>query len=84
MKILVSGAGIAGLTVVECAETFRLTGTPIVIRGDAIEAVTEMGLQESVMKRRIRMSEENVFVASQGEPVATMPMALRGGAVQIL
>lgn len=88
MRILVSGAGIAGLacarelstrghdvTVVDCAESLRLTGTPIDIRGDAIGAVTQMGLLEAVTRRRIRMSEQTVFVDDGGEPVARMPMA---------
>lgn len=88
MKILVSGAGIAGLacarelgtrghdvTVVECARHLRLTGTPIDIRGDAIEAVDRMGLLAKIQKQRVRMSELTQFVDSRGEPVARIPMA---------
>lgn len=88
MKILVSGAGIAGLacarelggrghdvTVVEYARHLRLAGTPIDIRGDAIEAVAGMGLLAQVRKRRVRMSECTQFVDSRGEPVAPIPLA---------
>ncbi|MFC9503963.1 FAD-dependent monooxygenase [Streptomyces sp. NPDC057002] len=86
--MLVSGAGIAGLacalelgtrghdvTVVEYARHLRLTGTPIDIRGDAIETVDRMGLLAKIQKRRVRMSERTQFVDSAGEPVAPIPMA---------
>ncbi|UNS97892.1 FAD-dependent monooxygenase [Streptomyces tubbatahanensis] len=88
MKILVSGAGVAGLacarelgtrghdvTVVEYARHLRLTGTPIDIRGDAIEAADRMGLLARIRERRVRMSELTQFVDGAGEPVARMPMA---------
>jgi 2-polyprenyl-6-methoxyphenol hydroxylase-like FAD-dependent oxidoreductase len=88
VNILVSGAGIAGLacalelgtrghdvTVVEYARSLRLTGTPIDIRGDAIETVDRMGLLAKVQKQRVRMSELTQFVDSGGEPVARIPMA---------
>ncbi|MEV0057698.1 FAD-dependent monooxygenase [Saccharopolyspora shandongensis] len=88
MNVLVSGAGIAGLacalelgrrghdvTVVEYARHLRLTGTPIDIRGDAIETAARMGLLAKIQKKRIRMSEFTQFVDSRGEPVARIPMA---------
>ncbi|MEV6279708.1 FAD-dependent oxidoreductase [Nocardia sp. NPDC051832] len=88
MKILVSGAGIAGLasalelgrrghdvTVVEAARQLRRTGTPIDIRGPAIEAVDRMGLLAQLQRHRVRMSEDTHFVDSAGEPVARIPMA---------
>ncbi|WP_024802782.1 FAD-dependent monooxygenase [Nocardia sp. BMG51109] len=88
MNILVSGAGIAGLacalefgarghdvTVVEYARRLRLTGTPIDIRGAAIEAVDRMGLLAKIRKQRVRVSELTRFVDSRGEPVARIPMA---------
>ncbi|WP_017625105.1 FAD-dependent monooxygenase [Nocardiopsis chromatogenes] len=108
MDILISGAGIAGLacarelgtrghtvTVVEHAPGLRLTGTPIDIRGDAIEAVERMGLLAQVRERRIRMSERTRFVDASGATVARMPMErigdsdddielLRGDLVRIL
>ena len=88
MKILVSGAGIAGLacaldlgarghdvTVVEYARHLRLKGTPIDIRGDAVEVVGRMGLLATIRAQRIRMSELLQFVDNTGEPVARIPMA---------
>jgi 2-polyprenyl-6-methoxyphenol hydroxylase-like FAD-dependent oxidoreductase len=88
LKILVSGAGIAGLacaldlgtrghdvTVVEYARHLRLKGTPIDIRGDAIEIVARMGLLAKIHEQRIRMTELLQFVDGDGEPVARIPMA---------
>jgi 2-polyprenyl-6-methoxyphenol hydroxylase-like FAD-dependent oxidoreductase len=88
VKILVSGAGIAGLacaldlgtrghdvTVVEYARHLRVKGTPIDVRGDAIEIVDRMGLLAKIQELRVRMSELNQFVDSDGEPVASIPMA---------
>lgn len=88
MKILVSGGGIAGLTcalefgsrghdvtVIERAPHLRLTGTPIDIRGDAIEAVDKMGLLSRIQARRVRMSEHTEFVDISGKPIAPMPIA---------
>lgn len=88
MKILVSGAGIAGLatarelgsrghdvTVVESARSFRTTGTPIDIRGDAIEAVDRLGLLPAIQQHRVHMSERSHFVDGDGRPVASIPMA---------
>ncbi|MDO0930298.1 FAD-dependent monooxygenase [Streptomyces sp. DG2A-72] len=88
MNILVSGAGIAGLasalelgtrgddvTVVEYGRHLRLTGTPIDIRGDAIETADRMGLLAKIQKQRVRMSELTQFVDSDGKPVARIPMA---------
>ncbi|MEI5522075.1 FAD-dependent monooxygenase [Streptomyces brasiliscabiei] len=108
MDILVSGAGIAGLacavelgrrghhvTVVEYARRLRLAGTPVDIRGDAIEAVGRMGLLGELQEHRVRMSELTHFVDSAGRPVARLPLAeindsdgdielLRGDLVRIL
>lgn len=88
MKILVSGGGIAGLTcalefgsrghevtVIERAPHLRLTGTPIDIRGDAIEAVDKMGLLKRIQARRVRMSEQTQFLDIYGKPIAPMPLA---------
>jgi 2-polyprenyl-6-methoxyphenol hydroxylase-like FAD-dependent oxidoreductase len=88
VNILISGAGIAGLagarqlgtrghdvTVVEYARRLRVTGTPIDIRGDAIETVDRMGLLTEIQKHRVSMSELTQFVDSRGRPVAPMPLA---------
>ena len=87
MNILVSGAGMAGLsaalglaarghgvTVVERASHFRVNGSPIDVRGDAIGVVAEMGLLQEVRERRVRMSELSQFVDGDGTPVARLPM----------
>ena len=78
MEILVSGAGIAGLacaldlgtrghdlTVVEYARQLRVKGTPIDVRGDAIEIVDRMGLLAKIREKRVRMSELNQWPASR-------------------
>ncbi|NNH75387.1 FAD-binding protein [Nocardia uniformis] len=88
MHVLISGAGIAGLasalelgtrghdvTVVEYGRHFRLEGTPIDIRGDAIEAVDRMGLLERIHDLRLRMSESSRFVDDDGTPVGRVPIA---------
>lgn len=88
MKILVSGAGIAGLacalefgtrghdvTVVEYGHHLRLTGAPLDIRGDAIDAADRMGLLAKIQEQRIRMSELTQFIDGRGEPVGRIPMA---------
>jgi 2-polyprenyl-6-methoxyphenol hydroxylase-like FAD-dependent oxidoreductase len=87
MDILVSGAGVAGLatalnlarqghriTVVEVAPHFRLKGTPIDIRGDAVEVAKQMGILDQIREHRVRTTELSQFVDSQGEPVARVPM----------
>jgi 2-polyprenyl-6-methoxyphenol hydroxylase-like FAD-dependent oxidoreductase len=108
VRILISGAGVAGLacarqlgsrghdvTIVESAERLRTEGTPIDIRGHAIETAARMGVLGSIRQRRVRMSENAYFIDSRGEPVARVPLAdindtaddvelLRGDLVQIL
>ncbi|MCS7475240.1 FAD-dependent monooxygenase [Umezawaea endophytica] len=87
MNILVSGAGMAGLavavdlasrghgvTVVERASHFRVNGSPIDIRGDAIQVAAEMGLLEGIRERRVRMTELTQFVDGDGTPVARLPL----------
>ncbi|RKT54757.1 FAD-dependent oxidoreductase [Saccharothrix australiensis] len=91
MHILISGAGIAGLsatldlaarghrvTVVERAAHFRVNGSPIDIRGDAIDITERMGLLPRVRERRVRTSELIRFVDADGEPVARLPLAALG------
>lgn len=88
MNILVSGAGIAGLavarelgarghdvTVVERQRRLRLAGTPIDIRGDAVETTRKMGLLARIREQRLRMTESTQFVDGDGEPVARVPVA---------
>ncbi|GAA1699204.1 oxidoreductase [Mycolicibacterium murale] len=108
MRVLVSGAGIAGLacaiefgargddvTVVERGGGLRTSGTPVDIRGDAVEAVSDLGLLARLQARRVRMSENTRFVDRYGVPVAPIPIdevnetaddfeILRGDLVQTL
>jgi 2-polyprenyl-6-methoxyphenol hydroxylase-like FAD-dependent oxidoreductase len=86
MNVLISGAGMAGLalalnlgarghqvTMVERASHFRVNGSPIDIRGDAISITGEMGLLAQVREQRVRMTEEIVWVNSDGAAVASSP-----------
>jgi len=86
MRILISGAGIAGLstaitlgdgghdvTVVERADHLRTSGSPIDIRGDAIDVAGRMGLLDQIRRARIDMSERVQFVTSTGAVVAEIP-----------
>lgn len=88
MHVLISGAGIAGLTgalelgrrghdvtVVEYADHFRLEGTPVDIRGDAIAIVDRLGLLEKILAARLQMSESSRFVNADGAPLARVPLA---------
>ena len=86
MKILVSGAGVAGLslardlgmrghqlTIVERADRLRGNGSPIDVRGDAIEVAEKMGILPAVRDARIRMTEQVHFVDENGAAVGRLP-----------
>jgi 2-polyprenyl-6-methoxyphenol hydroxylase-like FAD-dependent oxidoreductase len=86
MRILISGAGVAGLstaidlgadghdvTIVERAHHLRVNGSPIDIRGDAIDVADKMGVLGEIHERRIDMSERVQFVDSNGVVVAEPP-----------
>lgn len=87
MRILVSGAGIAGLstaidlgadghdvTIVERANHLRVNGSPIDIRGDvAIGVAEKMGVLAEILDRRVDMSERVQFVDPTGTVVAEPP-----------
>ncbi|MFI0805385.1 2-polyprenyl-6-methoxyphenol hydroxylase [Amycolatopsis lurida] len=88
MHILISGAGVAGLSaavtlgarghrveLVERSSHLRVNGSPIDVRGDAIAITGAMGLLEQIRSRRLRMSEQAVFVDSAGGVVAALPVA---------
>lgn len=88
MDILVSGAGVAGLaaavdlgarghrvTVVERSSHLRVNGSPIDVRGDAIAVTKKMGLLDEIRARRLRMSEDGVFVDADGTVLAPLPTA---------
>jgi 2-polyprenyl-6-methoxyphenol hydroxylase-like FAD-dependent oxidoreductase len=86
MRILISGAGVAGLstaidlgadghdiTLVERARHLRVNGSPIDIRGDAIDIAKRMGVLGQIHDHRIDMSERVQFVDEIGAVVAEPP-----------
>src|ERR1700722_6712600 len=86
MRILVSGAGVAGLsvainlgadghdvTIVERADHLRVNGSPIDIRGDSIDVAEKMGVLGEIRDRRIDMTERVQFVDATGAVVAEIP-----------
>ncbi|MFJ7213453.1 FAD-dependent monooxygenase [Amycolatopsis sp. NPDC098790] len=85
MKILVSGAGAAGLCagidlaraghaveIVERANHLRVNGSPIDVRGDALETARRMGILDAVLEHRITMTERTTFVDRTGAAVARL------------
>lgn len=90
-RILISGAGIAGLTtaywlvergfqvtVVERASEVRDGGYKIDIRGAAVDVIRRMGLLEDVRRLSTEVREA-AFVDKDGRTVATMDADLFGG-----
>jgi 2-polyprenyl-6-methoxyphenol hydroxylase-like FAD-dependent oxidoreductase len=86
MRILVSGAGMAGLStgitlgaaghavsIVERANHLRVNGSPIDIRGDALAVAEKMGVLDAIRARRVDMSERIQFVDASGATLAEMP-----------
>ncbi|MEU6032187.1 FAD-dependent monooxygenase [Streptomyces tauricus] len=86
MHILVSGAGVAGLslgrvlgmrghrvTIVERADRLRGNGSPIDVRGDAIQVAGKMGILPAVRDARIRMTEQVHFVDENGTAIGRLP-----------
>lgn len=85
MRILVSGAGVAGICagidlaragheveIVERANHLRVNGSPIDVRGEAIETARNMGVLDAVRERQITMTEQTKFVDSSGAAVAPL------------
>lgn len=85
MRILVSGAGVAGLSagidlaragheieIVERANHLRFNGSPIDVRGDAIGTARAMGILDAVHEHRITLTEQTTFVDRSGAPVAAL------------
>lgn len=86
MRILISGAGVAGLstaitlgadghdiTIIERANHLRVNGSPIDIRGAAIDVADKIGVLGQIRDRRIDMTERVQFVDSNGAVVAELP-----------
>lgn len=87
MNILVSGAGLAGLslalnlgrhghrvTVVERSDHFRVNGSPIDIRGDAIGIAGQMGLLTRIREEQVHATELSVFIDADGREIGQMPV----------
>jgi len=87
MRILISGAGIAGLstainlgatghdvTIVERADHLRVNGSPIDIRGEALGVADDMGVLAPIRDRSIDMTERVQFVDRHGVVVAEPPL----------
>lgn len=86
MRVIVVGAGIAGLsatinlvadghnvTVIDRADQLRTGGSPIDIRGEALEVTERMDILESIYAHRIDMTERVQFVDSKGTTIAEVP-----------
>ena len=86
MRILVSGAGMAGLaaginlgalghdvTLVERAGHLRVNGSPVDIRGDAIDVARRMGVLDQIQDRRVTMTEMAQFINADGSVLAELP-----------
>ncbi|MCS7480437.1 FAD-dependent monooxygenase [Umezawaea endophytica] len=85
MRILISGAGAAGLCagidlaraghvveIVERANHLRVNGSPIDVRGDALETAKQMGIVDEIHEHRISMTEQTKFVDRSGAVVASL------------
>ncbi|MFI5844482.1 FAD-dependent monooxygenase [Catenuloplanes sp. NPDC051500] len=94
MRILVSGAGIAGLaaginlgatghdvTIVERAGHLRVNGSPVDVRGDALDVARSMGVLDHIHARRVTMTERSEFIDAAGETVAAVPLGEIGDSV---
>ena len=89
MKILVCGAGVAGLattvflqraghevTLLEIAAEVRTGGGPVDVRGDALEFVRELGLLDEIKANEMYMTAETEFVDDDGAKIAGLPAQL--------
>ncbi len=85
-RALISGAGIAGATaaywlakadfqvmVVEQAQDMRSSGSPVDVRGAAVEVAERMGVMERIRAADTRVSDM-VFVNSRGHAVSRIDM----------
>ena len=91
MRILITGAGLAGLsagitlgssghdvTIVERAGRLRTGGSPIDLRGDALGAAERMGVLDAVRDARLTMTETVHFVGADGAVLATVSQEMVG------
>ena len=88
MRVLVSGAGMAGLsagvtlgnaghdvTIVERAQHLRVNGSPIDIRGESLAVARVMGILNHIQARQVDMTQRTCFVDGNGDRVADLPLA---------
>jgi 2-polyprenyl-6-methoxyphenol hydroxylase-like FAD-dependent oxidoreductase len=86
MRVLISGAGMAGLsagitlgalgnhvTIVERAGHLRVNGSPIDIRGDALGIAGRMGILDRIRRHQVTMTARTRFVDADGTVVAELP-----------
>ncbi|MFS8202268.1 FAD-dependent monooxygenase [Streptomyces sp. CWNU-52B] len=87
MKILVSGAGMAGLacgmdltetghdvTVIERAHHLRTNGSPVDIRGQALDVARDMGILQQLDDNRVSTTDLSEFIDSAGGVIASVPL----------
>lgn len=95
LRVLVSGAGVAGatlaallsrhghqVTLVERDDAPRSSGNPVDVRGRAMEVIEDLGLSEPLRDLATRV-RELVVVDAAGTPVARMPTQRRDGDVEV-
>lgn len=89
MRILVSGAGMAGLsagislgatghdvTVIERAHHLRTNGSPIDIRGPSLEVAGAMGILDQIKDHRVSLTEFAGFIDGTGAVIAKLPLGV--------
>lgn len=85
MRILISGAGTAGLSaaidlardghdveIIERSNRLRANGSPIDVRGEALHIARAMGILDEVYEHRIAMTEQLRFIDRSGTAVAPL------------
>jgi 2-polyprenyl-6-methoxyphenol hydroxylase-like FAD-dependent oxidoreductase len=88
MKILVSGAGVAGLattihlqraghdiTLLELSPEVRTAGGPVDVREDAVGFVQELGLYDEIKANEMHMTAQIDFVDDDGAKVGEFPVS---------
>ncbi|MEE6176079.1 FAD-dependent monooxygenase [Mycobacterium sp. 050134] len=88
MRILISGAGMAGLSaginlgnaghdvaIVERAQHLRVNGSPIDIRGESLAVAQQMGVLDEIRARQVDMTARSCFVDGNGDEMADLPLA---------
>ncbi|QUQ64531.1 FAD-dependent monooxygenase [Kutzneria sp. CA-103260] len=60
------------VTVVERANQFRVSGSSIDVRGDALDIADRMGLLARIKENRVRATELSVFVDADGRGIGQM------------